>query len=313
VGALGGRNGTGVKRAALLCLVGLVAAVPSASAAPREYVLPGANVFPEGIALRPGTSQFFVSSSTNGAIFRGTTALRLTRVFLPPGRDGRRTAVGLRATRLRLIVAGGGSGLIFVYRIRARRLGRRFSTGSGGVMNDVAITPDGEAYVTDSRRGLLFRVRARALRRRAKKTRALRPFLRLADTPVGSRANGIVSAGSRYLLVVGTDTGALVRVDLRSKRVRAVDLGGATLPRPDGLARRGRTLYAVNSGRRITQLAMSRDWLRARVVRHITSPRFRLPTTVAVTRRRLLVVNSQFDKRGARPVLPFSVSAVARP
>jgi sugar lactone lactonase YvrE len=307
-----------VKRAALLCLVGLLAAVPTATALPREYVLPGANVFPEGITLRPGTSQFFVGSSTNGAIFRGTTARRQTRVFLPPGQDGRTTAVGMRATRSRLIVAGGGSGLIFVYDLRARRLVRRFSTGGagvlqgGGVMNDVAITPDGEAYVTDSVRGLLFRIPARALRRRAKGTQALQPFLRLADTPVGSRANGVVPAGRRYLLVDGTDTGALVRVDLRTKRVRAVDLGGATLPMPDGLARRGRNVYAVNSGKRITHLAMSRDWLRARVVRHITSPRFRLPTTVAVTRRRLLVVNSQFDKRGATPVLPFTISAVAR-
>ena len=44
--------------------------------------------------------------------------------------------------------------------------------------------------------------------------------------------------------------------------------------------------------------------------RQITSPRFHLPTTVAIAGRRLLVVNSQFDKRSGTPVLPFTVSAV---
>ena len=79
------------------------------------------------------------------------------------------------------------------------------------------------------------------------------------------------------------------------------------------LARSGRTLYGVNSGSRVTQVKLSRDWLRGSVVRQITSPTFRLPTTVQIAGKRLLVVNSQFDKRGKTPELPFTVSAVRRP
>jgi Cu-Zn family superoxide dismutase len=37
------------------------------------------------------------------------------------------------------------------------------------------------------------------------------------------------------------------------------------------------------------------------------------PTTAARAGKRLLVVNSQFDKRGGTPVLPFTVAAVRRP
>jgi hypothetical protein len=111
--------------------------------------------------------------------------------------------------------------------------------------------------------------------------------------------------------VVGLGTGVLARVDLETKRVRAVE--GVSLPAGDGLARTGRTLYGVTSGSRVTQVKLSGDWLHGRTVRQITSSTFRLPTTVQIAGNRLLVVNSQFDKRGKTPELPFTVSAVRRP
>jgi sugar lactone lactonase YvrE len=180
-------------------------------------------------------------------------------------------------------------------------------------VNDVAVARGGDAYVTDSSRGLVFRLRARSLRRRSADVTAVRPYVRLAGSPTGTYTNGLVTAGRRYLLVDSTGTGALVRVDLRTKRIRLVDLGGAVLPAGDGMAREGRTLYVVNAGSRITELKLSRDWLRASQEAIITDARLRLPTTVAVAGRRLLVVNSQFDVRGGTPVLPFTVSAVRRP
>ena len=125
----------------------------------------------------------------------------------------------------------------------------------------------------------------------------IRPFLNVGPTPIGSFANGIVTAGRRYLLVVGLSTGVLGRIDLTTKRVRAVDLHGASLPAGDGLERAGRTLYAVNAATRVTQLRLTRNWLAGRVQRQITSSRFHIPTTLAIAGSRLLVVNSQFDRR----------------
>ena len=102
----------------------------------------------------------------------------------------------------------------------------------------------------------------------------------------------------------------LARVDLKTKRVRAV--ANLTLPAGDGMARTGRTLYVVNSASKVSQVKLSRDWLRGTIVRDITSPSFHFPTTVQIAGSRLLVVNSQFDNRGKTPELPFTVAAVRR-
>jgi Cu-Zn family superoxide dismutase len=281
-----------------------------AAALPSTYTIPGDKVFPEGVTLRPGTDQFFVSSTGTGTVYRGTLGKPRLKAFLPGGEDGRAVANGLRAGKDHLVVAGSVTGYIFIYDYRGR-LVHRFATGSGGLINDVAIAPNGDVYATDSGRGLLFRVSARAASKRTAATTRLRPFLEVGKTAIGSYCNGIVTAGDRYLLVVGLSTGTLGRVDLKTKRVRAVE--GVSLPAGDGLARTGRTLYGVNSGSRVTQLKLSRDWLHGSTVRQITSPTFRLPTTVQIAGKRLLVVNSQFDKRGKTPELPFTVSAVRRP
>ncbi|MEA2364022.1 MAG: hypothetical protein QOD71_3167 [Thermoleophilaceae bacterium] len=301
-----------MKRVLALALLSLAVAAPATGAGlPRTYTIPGDNVYPEGITLRPGSDQFFVSSTGTGTIYRGRLGKARMKVFLPSGEDGRALANGLRATRDHLIVTGSLTGFIFVYDIRTGRLVRRFATGSGSLVNDVAVGPGGDAYVTDSMRGLLFRIPARALSKRTSATKRLRPFVRLSDTPVGQYSNGVVAAGDRYVLVVGTASGVLGRVDLETKKVRKVQ--GLDLPAGDGLARTGRTLYAVNSAAKVTQVKLSRKWLSGTVVRDITSPSFHFPTTVQVAGKRLLVVNSQFDNRGKTPELPFTVSAVRRP
>jgi sugar lactone lactonase YvrE len=300
-----------MKRALVLALLSLAIAAP-ATAAPAEYLFPPTQkVFPEGISLRPGTETFYVSSTANGAIYRGTLGKSQLKVFLPPGANGRAVANGVRASRDHLVVAGSVTGYIFIYDLPSGRFVRRFATGSGGLINDVAITPNGDVYATDSNRGLVFRVPAKALSKRTAATKRLNPFVRVKDTPIGGYANGIVSAGQRYLLVVGLASGVLGRIDLETKRVKAVE--GVTFPAGDGLARAGQTLYGVNSGSRITQVKLSRDWLRGTLVRQITSPTFHLPTTMQIVGKRLLVVNSQFDKRTGTPTLPFTVSAVRRP
>ena len=302
-----------MRRTLAPALIVFFAFVAQAAALPREYVLPGDSVFPEGIAVRPGTDQFFVSSTSDGTILRGTLGQARTKVFLKPGKHGQVFANGLEATGNRLVVAGSVTGLILVYDLPRGRLVRRFSTGSGGLINDVTVTPGGDVYATDSTRGLIFRIAARAIAHRRSGVKRIRPFLDVTPTPIGSYANGIVPAGRRYLLVVGLSTGVLGRIDVKTKRVRAVNLHGDSLPAGDGLARAGRTLYAVNAATRVTELRLTSNWLGGRVQRQITSSRFRVPTTLAIAGRRLLVVNSQFDRRMSEPVLPFTVSAIRRP
>jgi sugar lactone lactonase YvrE len=282
------------------------------------YALPGDRVFPEGIAVDRGEGRFYVSSTTDGTIVRGPIRGRSAGVFLPGGADGRTTAVGLKADRGRLFVAGGATGTIWVYDLRTRALVRRFETGTGGFLNDVAIAPNGDAYVTDSQRPFVFRVRADELGAGAPGTTvALTPFLTYPNFQAGAfNANGIVAVDRRTLVYVQSVTGRLFRVDLRTQSVQAIDLGGATVTAGDGLVLGGRTLYVVrNSAGVIAKVRLSVDVRSGRVVSETTDPTFRYPTTAAEARGRLLVVNAQFDKRtaGQPPELPFTVSSIRRP
>ena len=133
-------------------------------------------------------------------------------------------ANGLRAGRDHLVVAGSVTGTSSST-TTAGRLVRRFATGSGGLINDVAIAPNGDVYATDSMRGLLFRIPARAASKRTSATTRLRPFMRLGDTPIGAYCNGLVPAGDRYLLVVGLSTRRArpgrPRDEARARRARA--------------------------------------------------------------------------------------------
>jgi len=114
-------------------------------------------------------------------------------------------------------------------------------------------------------------------------------------------------------LVVQSSTGNLYRVDGGSREVTQVDLGGATLQNGDGLEYDDDTLYVVrNRDGLIARVDLSDDGRSGRVTGEIRDPSFAYPTTVAAVDDRLLVVNSQFDKRGGDPVEPFTVSAVPR-
>ncbi len=60
---------------------------------------------------------------------------------------------------------------------------RRLYTGTGGLINDVTLTPNGDAYLTDSQRGLLFRVPARLMQQARDHHEGAPPFARLSTNP----------------------------------------------------------------------------------------------------------------------------------
>lgn len=305
--------------ATALALAGLPAG--SASAAPERpgpartstYLLgdAGSAVFPEGITVEG--RYFYVSSTTDGAVLRGDLRRpdRPAEVFLPGGEDGRTTARGLDATRDLLLVAGGPTGSLFAYDRDSGELLGVFSA-PGGFVNDVRVAPDGDVYATDSRLDLVYRVSAERLR---SGSGALEVFSRgSAGDPVGVfNANGIaVTPDGRYLVVVQSDTGRLFRISTADGSLREIDLGGARVPAGDGIVLQGRTLYVVqNRLETVTEVRLSGDLGRGRVVSSVTDPSFAFPTTAALAHGRLLVVNSQFDQR-ADPD-PFTVTSLKRP
>jgi sugar lactone lactonase YvrE len=295
------------------------------------YVLPGDEVYPEGIALDEATGDFFVGSTTDGTIFRGNVTEPGTEaeVFGPPNSRGvRSTAVGMelvpggrRAPGRQLLIAGGDTGRIFAYDATGGALIEAIDTPESEMtfINDVAVAR-GDAYFADSMRPILFRY-SPPTSDIEDTVGKLEEWLDLEGTPIeygeGFNLNGIAATGDgRYLVTVQSNTGNLYRVDTESREITQIDLGGEALTGGDGILLYGQTLYVVRGGDGvIVPVELSEDFTSGEVGEAFSDPSFARPTTIAKFGDRLLVVNSQFDRgeSGESPELPFTVSAIEVP
>lgn len=309
--------------AVLAVAIAASAATPAAAGGrPDTYALPDDARYPEGITVAPTGGEFYVSSVADGAVYRGDLHTSTLEPYLPAGGDGRTQAAGLKATRNRLYVAGGTTGSVFVYDRNSGSLASSFTNAlaEGTFLNDLAVTRRGDVFVTDSFAPILWRLPAHAS---ATGDGELEPWLDLTDTAVtygeGFNLNGIVATrDGRTLLVVQSNTGRLYRVDTATRHLTQVDLGGELLTNGDGLVLRGRTLYVVrNADEVIAEVRLNRDLSAGRVRSSTADASFAFPTTAALARGRLLVVNSQFDRGGpagpGEPDVPFTISSIARP
>jgi Cu-Zn family superoxide dismutase len=229
-----------VKRLGILVIALLLAAtaglaVTLAQDQPDEYILPGDEVYPEGIAVQESTGNFFVSSTTDGTIFRGHVDDPDTEVFLPGGEDGRVVAVGLAVDNTgRLFIAGGPSELLFVYDTESGDLLAALDA-PGGFFNDVAVTSSGDAYFTNSMIPVLYRVT-----QDADGEYILEEWLDLEGTAIeyveGFNLNGIVvTPDDQYLIVIQSNTGQLFRIEIATGDVVEIDTGDVELTAGDGL------------------------------------------------------------------------------
>jgi sugar lactone lactonase YvrE len=284
---------------------------------PDVYEISGDAVFPEGIALDRRGKSFFVSSTTDGTIFKGNVKRTALTPFAAGGADGRTTATGMKVDdRGRLLVAGAGTGKAFVLSTSDGSTLKVLDSKPGSsqtFINDVTVA-GGFAYFTDSLRPVILRAATSG-----DSVGELEPWLDLTGTAFvykdGFNANGIASFDDgRLLVVVQSNTGKLFRINTRTKAVSEIDLGGKTVTNGDGLVAHGSRLFVVrNADNEIVEVKLRRDKREGRVGRAITSDALMYPTTAARDGERLLVVNAQFDKRGGTPVLPFTVAAVRRP
>ncbi|MFI0483475.1 SMP-30/gluconolactonase/LRE family protein [Actinomadura sp. 9N215] len=287
------------------------------------YVLPGDRVYPEGIAADPRTGAMYAGSFQDGTVYRMTPGRRVAEVFLPAGADGRRTANGLKADRAgRLWVTDSTAG-VSVYDTRSRRLLARFDVPGDGArfVNDLAIAPDGSAYITDSARSVVYRVTPRDLAAARGGRATLAPRFDLADVlephgPGDFTLNGIVAdPAGRFLLTADMHGGDLYRLDAASGAVRRSVLHGGDLRNADGLELQHGRLWTVhNVDNAITRWRVARDGAGARRERALADASLQLPTTLVRSRGTLYVVRSQFDKGGplgdGTPEIPFTVAAV---
>jgi hypothetical protein len=264
---------------------------------------------PEGVAFDKRAQAFFISITADGAIYRGTLGSEVVSPFIP-GESGR-AAVGLELRRGKLYVAGGPTGSITVYDLATRQTVAEFQTGAGGFLNDLVVTERGDVYVTDSFRPTLWHVTAAQVRAGSGTPQAL--DVSAIPFEAGEfNLNGIVAKGSRRLVVVDSNSGALFRIDLSDdgSSIRRIDqIEGVTLPGGDGLLLDHGPLVVVQGDpAQLSFVKLRRGASRAELERTQTSDLLRGPSTVDRANGLYLVVNADFDTSR----LPFTVAGLPR-
>ena len=268
-----------------------------AQAFPDVIALP--NGFrPEGIASGNGTT-FYVGSISTGAVYRGDLQTGEGAVLVPA--QAGRSSIGLKydsRTGL-LFVAGGMTGYAYIYdgqtgaNVAAIQL-----TTLPSFINDVVVTKDA-AYFTNSFQSELYRVSLAGLDE-------LPPAPTLVTIPLSGdyqftpgafNANGIdATPNGKTLIIVNSIEGALYRVDPTTGIATRIDLGTGSVPNGDGILLQGKTLYVVqNVLNQIAVVELDPDFTSGTIVDTITSPSFRVPTTIAKFDDALYAVNARFD------------------
>lgn len=264
----------------------------------RDFDLPQAGVYIEGIGVDEHAGVFYVSSTNqSGTIYRGRLSGRERRleVWQPAtaGNDGR----GIEVDRAgRVFVAGGPAAEVRVFDRRGALLAELPTGAAGSYLNDLWIGPDGAAYVTDSSLPVIWRVSNRSGHWRI--DRFLDVSGTIAYTPplTDFDLGGItLSRSGRYLLTTQGTTGQLWRIDLWTRRISEVDLGGTRVVNADGIVLRGHTLYVVqNFSRQISKLRLGRRFESGTLERVLPTPADRTFTTAKPVGRTLLAVDSKF-------------------
>jgi sugar lactone lactonase YvrE len=266
---------------------------------------------PEGIAFDKRSHAFYVGITGDGAIYRGRLGSSTVSPFIPGGEG--KSAVGVKVKRGKLYVAGGQTGSITVYDLATKTQVAKFETGSGGFLNDLQVTRDGDVYVTDSFRPTLWHVTADQVKAGSGTPQALDVSAIPYEGGGAFNVNGIVTKSARTLVVVDTNSGKLFRIRLGEDGASIDSIGeitGATVPGGDGmLLDRGRLVVVQASPEtQLSILKLRHDASTAKLERTRTSDKLNGPSTVDRAKDLYLVVNADF----ANSAKPFTVAGLPR-
>lgn len=228
------------------------AQAPPVGRAARSIELKCRDLLPEGTAYDPRRREVLVSSGRK----RGVVAVRANgacRDVVPPGDGGLLAVLGMRVDvrrdtlwvasaaapfMLNATPAEAGRALLSRIDLARGRVAASFALPGPGLLNDVALAPDGSVYVTESHGGTVYR-----LARDGTELRAILPPESF-ESP-----NGIVVLRGGELLVADFDGLALV-VDPSGAAPRIERLatpGDRYLGGIDGLALSGKRVIAIQN------------------------------------------------------------------
>jgi sugar lactone lactonase YvrE len=275
---------------------------------------------PEGIT----TDRKFVYSGSlaDGSIFRADVRTGVGKV-LATGAPGR-VAAGLDFDKRRdlLWVVGGPTGEI---RAQDADTGKvvatyEFPSATPRFLNDVVVTHDA-VFATDSFNQELAVIPLEHGHGHGHGSKLPPPSAAttlplsgdVVFAPNGAfNLNGIVE--SRHTLIsVQSNTGLLFRINEHTGVSRTIDLHGALVTAGDGLELDGRLLYVGRNVNEVDAVTLSHSLTSGNVVAVITDPTFDVPTTVALARHSLFVINARFGTvppPGPTADTPYSITRV---
>ncbi|MEV6239616.1 hypothetical protein [Lentzea sp. NPDC051838] len=275
----------------LLALLLLAANPAHAAACPPVVMGTGASLHPEGVTYDPIRHRFLVGSVTHGTVSRVEGDKAKTLVDDP----WLITTMGLTVDpyRGRLLVTNADLGLadrskpettrafagLGIYDLRTGKAIHRvtLATGPGHFANDVALAPDGTAYVTDSISGTIYKITPDG----NATTLVQHPDLAQPSTG-GWGLNGIAYLGDKLVAAL---SGARKLAVIPLANPRNVTTISAAIGAPDGLLALGRTrllLVDNTAANRVVEVRTTDNWQTVEVVNETKWPD-KAPTTLTRT------------------------------
>jgi len=279
----------------------------------QSYTLSSNDSVPEGVAYDSRDRAFYATSLQGASIVR-LDAAGQESIFRAA--DNRASLVGTKvdSTRRRLWVCAqevdGVDNRVWVFDLESAQLDMEFELGAlstGGSCNDLALSSDGAAYVTDPANPYLYRLDPET---GTGEILATDPQFNNIVSGADLGLNGIALTPDETALIVGKFAPAsLFRVSLPdADSIELMTLSGDTLPPPDGLMFFEDDLYTV-SNNSVSRVRMNESFSAGEVV---TVAQKSGLSTATVAESNLYVIKSEVFNFviGAPLNLPFEIFQV---
>lgn len=263
--------------------------------------IPEKDLIPEGITFDERSNSIFLSSIQKNKIVH-VSADGFTQDFVGSGQDGLKQVLGMKVFNNQLWACNNTpehdttyrEANVHVYDLATKKLVKRIklSDGRKHLFNDLYITRNGDAYVTDSDGAGIYLIKSGS--------NTAEPFIKGGTLPY---PNGITATADEKKIIVSTGGGqGIVSIDLATKEIKSLAHPKYLLIGADGLYRYNNKLIAVQNvtfPEAIIEMQLSSDNTAITDIKHLAVglPEFDTPTTgVVVGNVFYFIANSQLTQ-----------------
>jgi sugar lactone lactonase YvrE len=254
------------------------------------------DIIPEGIAFDEKTKTIFLSSINKNKIL-AISADGFVTDFVPSGKDNLKQVLGMKVFNGQLWACNNTPehdtvnrhANLHVYDLASAKLLKRITVKGKHLFNDLYMTRNGDAYVTDSDGAGIYLVKNGSDK--------AEPFIKGGTIPY---PNGITATADEKKIIVSTGGGqGIVSIDLETKEIKSIKHSHYFIIGADGLYRYKNKLIAVQNvtfPEGIVEMQLSDDGQSITDIKHlaVAIPEFDTPTTgVIVGNEFYFIANSQ--------------------